>query len=119
MNVTKLNYIMRQYQPIFRGVFGKNELDAIQLTGYPFCLISNSSDFGKKGTHWVAIYFDVSGNCDYFDLYGDITIADIRLFIGKHTGDGGKLEMNRKQIHSFRSDVCCQYCIYFLSKCIM
>ena len=46
----------------------------------------------------MAIYFDVYGNCDYFDPYGDIAVPDIRQFIDTHTGDGGKLKMNKKQI---------------------
>ena len=36
MNDIKLNYLMKRFQPVFRGVFGKNELDNITITGYPF-----------------------------------------------------------------------------------
>ena len=66
---------------IFRGVFRKNELKSLTITGYPFCIISNESDFGTKGTHWVAIFFDVHGNCDYFDSYGQMPVPDIGRFI--------------------------------------
>jgi len=81
LNNTKLNYIMRKYRPIFRGVFGKNEFKDIKITGCPFCAISNESDFGTSGTHCVAVYFDVYGNCDYCDPYGDIPVAEMGLFI--------------------------------------
>ena len=117
MNDTKLKYIMRRYRPLFRGVFGKNELNDIKVT-YPFCVISNESDFGTRGKHWVAICFDMYGNCDYFDPYGDMPVPD-RRFIDKHINFGCgydriaccTLRMNRKQIQSLRSDVCEQYCI--------
>ena len=61
MNDTKLNYVMRNYRPIYRGVFEKNELTDIKIAPYLFCLISYESDFGTRGTHWVAIDFDVYG----------------------------------------------------------
>ena len=56
MDDIKLNYIMRRYRPIFRGVFGKNEFKDIKITRYLFSVISNESDLGTRGTHWVAIY---------------------------------------------------------------
>ena len=124
MNDIKLNYLMKRFQPIFRGVFGKNELENIKIIGYPFAVISNESDFGTRGTHWVALYFDVYGNCDVFDSYGGMPIPDIRRFIDKHTNFGcgyggiacGKLRVNRLQLQNYNSDVCGHYCIYFLSK---
>ena len=124
MNDIELNYIMRRFQPIFRGVFRKNELDNIKITGYPFAVISNESDFGTRGTHWVALYFGVYGNCDFFDSYGRMSKPDIRKVIDKHTNFGcgyggiacGKLRVNRKQLQSYNSDVCGHYCIFFLSK---
>ena len=114
MNGIQFTYIMRRFRPSFRGVCGKNELENIQITGYPFCVISNESDFGTRGTHWVAIYFDVYGNCDFFDSYGGMPAHDITRFIDKHTDS--RVKMNRKQLQSYTSDVCGQYCIYFLSK---
>ena len=45
---------MIQFQPGFRGVFGKNELENIKITGYPFAVTSNESGFETRGTHWVA-----------------------------------------------------------------
>ena len=124
MNDIKLNYLMKRYQPIFRGVFGENELENIKITGYPFAVISNESDFRTRGTHWVALYFDVNGNCDLFDSYGGMPIPDIRRFTDKHMNFGcgyggiacGKLRVNRKQLQNYNSDVCGHYCIYFLSK---
>ena len=80
MNDIKLNYLMKRFQPIFRGVFGKNELENIKIIGYPFAVISNESDFGTRGTHLVALYFDVYGNCDVFDSYGGMPI-NIRILV--------------------------------------
>ena len=124
MNDIQLNYLMKRFQPVFRGVFGKNELENIKFTGYPFSVISNESAVGTRGTQWAALYFDVYRNCDFFDSSGGMPKSDIRRFIDKHTTFGcgyggiacGKLRVNRIQLQSYNSDVCGQYCIYFLSK---
>ena len=113
MNDIRLNGILKRFKPltnIFIGVFGKNELKA---TSYPFCLISNESNYGTKGTHWVALYFDVAGNCDYFDSYGQPPKKEIQDFMNKHAKS---IQVNTKQFQSIDSDVCGQYCIYFLTK---
>ena len=113
MNDIRLNSILKRFKPltnIFIGVFGKNELKA---TSYPFCLISNESNYGTKGTHWVALYFDVAGNCDYFDSYGQLPKKEIQDFMNKHAKS---IQVNTKQFQSIDSDVCGQYCIYFLTK---
>ena len=115
MNDLKLNSILRRYRPTsnkFRGVFGKNELRSIKR--YPCCLIINESDFGTRGTHWVAAYFDLNGNCEYFDSYGQDPVPDIERFLLKNTR--GTYQMNKIQFQSYNSDVCGQYCIYYLAK---
>ena len=113
MNDIRLNSILKHFKPlinIFIGVVGKNELKA---TSYPFCLISNESKYGTKGTHWVALYFDVAGTCDYFDSYGHPPNKEIQEFMNKHAKI---IQGNTKQFQSIDSDVCGQYCIYFLMK---
>lgn len=117
MNDIKMNNILRRYAPsqqIFRGVFGKNELKNIKITKYPFGIISNESNFGSRGTHWVCVYFNTSKDCDYFDSYGDPPITEIDAFINKHIE--GLKRYNRKQLQQYNSDVCGQYCIYFIAK---
>ena len=113
MNDIRLNSILKCFKPltnIFIGVFGKNELKAVS---YPFCLISNESNYGTKGMHWVALYFDVSGNCDYFDSYGQPPKKEIQEFMNKHAKS---IQGNTKQFQNIDSDFCKQYCIYFLTK---
>ena len=59
MNDIRLNSILKRFKPltnIFIGVFGENELKG---TSYPFCLISNESNYGTKGTHWVAVTISI------------------------------------------------------------
>ena len=117
MNDIKINNILRRYRParqIFGGVFGKNELENIKVDKYPFSIISNESNFGSRGSHWICIYFNSSGDCDYFDSYGDSPIKEIDAFINKHMR--GTKTINKKQFQQFGSDVCGQYCIYFTVK---
>ena len=97
MNDIRLNSILKCFKPltnIFMGVFGKNELKA---ASYPFCLISNESNYGTQGTHWVALYFDVVGNCDYFDSYGQAPKKEIQEFMNKHVKH---IHVNTKQFQS-------------------
>ena len=113
MNDIRLNSILRRFKPLTNiviGVFGKNEL---KMTSYPFCLISNESTYGTKGTHWVALYFDVAGNCDYFDSYGQPPKKEIQDFMNKHTKS---IQANTKQFQRIDSDGCGKYCIYFLTR---
>ena len=113
MNDIRLNSILNRFKPltnIFIGVFGKNELKA---ASYHFCLISNESDFGTKGTHWVALYFDGVGTCDYFDSYGQPPKKEIQEFMNKHAKN---IQVSMTQFPSIDSDVRGQYCIYFLTK---
>ena len=115
MNDLKINNILRVYTPTsnkFRGVFGKNELGPVER--YPCCMIVNESDFGTRGTHWVAVYFDLDGNCEYFDSYGQFPVPAIERFLSHNTR--GVCQMNTKQFQSYNSDVCGQYCIYYLTK---
>ena len=103
MNDIRLNSSLKRFEPltnIFIGVLGKNELKA---ASYPFCLISYESNYGTKGTHWVALYFDVAGNCDYFDSYGQLPKKEIQDFMNKHAKS---IQVNTKQFQSIESDVC-------------
>ena len=105
MNDIRLNSILKRFKPltkIFIGVFGKNELKA---ASYPFCLISNESTCGTKGTHWVALYFDVVGKCDYFNSYGQPPKEEIQEFMNKHVKS---IQVHTKQFQSIDSDVCGQ-----------
>ena len=115
MNDLKLNDILNTYKPtsvIFSGVFGKNELKPI--TRFPSCMIVNESNFGTRGTHWVPLYFDVNGNAEYFDSCGQTPVPDISKFIASYTR--GYVKANKLQFQSNGSDVCGQYCIYYLVK---
>ena len=47
-------------------------------------MIVNDSKCGARGTHWVAIYFDINGHSEYFDSYGQDPVVDISSFISSN-----------------------------------
>ena len=53
---------------IFLGAFAKNEVPT--KFKLPACFIANTQSRNKPGQHWLAFYYDVKGNCYFFDSYG-------------------------------------------------
>ena len=53
---------------IFRGVFARNELPLDPI--YPSCFIFNTAPRDMSGEHWLSVYYDKNGFCDFFDSFG-------------------------------------------------
>ena len=77
MNDIKLNYLMRGFQPIFRGVFGKNELENIKLQDIHLLLYPMNQIFEVEahiGLHYmlmhieIVTFFILMGVCQYQTL---------------------------------------------------
>lgn len=52
---------------IFLGVFARNELP--KSPPYPSCLVFNTEPRGQSGEHWLGLYYDSEGKCNFFDSY--------------------------------------------------
>ena len=52
---------------IFLGVFARNELPL--HPAYPSCLVFNTEPRGLSGEHWLGLFYDEMGRCDFFDSY--------------------------------------------------
>jgi len=53
---------------IFKGVFPRDKLPFIHT--YPASLIVNTHTSEYPGEHWLAIFFDKSKHCEFFDSFG-------------------------------------------------
>ena len=53
----------------FLGVFARDELP-IQ-PAYPSCLVFNTMPRSNSGEHWLALYYNENGECDFFDSYAN------------------------------------------------
>lgn len=71
-----------------------------------FCLVANTQSSTQPGEHWVAYLCD-GKSLEFFDSYGSrpssmaMPSADV---------------WNERSLQSWNSDVCGQYCIYYLFK---
>ena len=52
----------------FLGVYSREELPPVH--SYPSSCVANTHHSSQEGEHWVAIYFDASGNGEYYDSFG-------------------------------------------------
>lgn len=87
MNTQQLHRILTQDKTTrgtFDGVFAEDRLPS--CIRRPSSYVVNFDKANQPGSHWVAIYFDGCGNCEYFDSYGiEPKKNNIRDFIKRNT----------------------------------
>ena len=91
----------------FCGVFAADELPIINT--FPCGFVANTDPSTEPGTHWVPFYFPSREKGEFFDSYG---------YPPEHYGEpfkSYKIETwNKRKIQSSCSEVCGQYCIFYL-----
>ena len=111
MNTQQISKCLKNERK-FNGVFAANQ---IPRTGKEGGYIINTENSSKPGQHWVAIYQDCKGKCEYFDSFGLPPIQfEIVEYISEFAPKGcryNNLVMQQKNAIS-----CGLYCIFFL-KC--
>ena len=91
---------------IFCGVFAADQIPKT-IDTFPCGFVANTDPSTEPGTHWVCFYFPSGGKTEFFDSYG-------------HPPDhyGFKLHdietWNNRKLQSSLSEVCGQYCIFYL-----
>ena len=92
----------------FCGVFAADMLPK-SVDAFPCGFIANTDPSTKPGTHWVAFYFPSGEKGEFFDSYG---------YPPEHYGESFKLynieTWNNRKIQNSWSEVCGQYCIFYL-----
>ena len=77
-NIELSTYAQELKNPHFRGVFMRDKLPL-----YPFSIesgIVNLNTSNQSGSHWLC-YYRKKTNRIYFDLYGQITPAEIQRYL--------------------------------------
>lgn len=60
---------LKNLKPYFRGIYACNTLsDGVRR--FPSAYVCNTDPIEKKGTHWVAYWFDSVNQCEFFDSFG-------------------------------------------------
>ncbi len=94
----------------FLGVFSFNTLPKIGK--YPSALIVNNKPSSHIGEHWVAMYFNSSKKCIFFDSFG---LPPFYYKFDKYIKRYSITHVfNDKTIQSIFSNYCGIYCIYFI-----
>ena len=71
------------------------------------CYIINLSPSWHPGSHWVAAYKD-DETAEYFCSYGTKASSELKWLLGR------KYSENSKQLQTLTSDLCGQYCLFYL-----
>ena len=106
-----LEYLFSKSPVSFLGVFPSDLLPlhcAIEAFA-PCCYVANTDPKGKDGSHWVAFFHESQNSLDFFDSFGRHPYD-----LGFHFDNITRLRYNQIQVQSSLSDVCAQYCIFFL-----
>lgn len=104
------NVLSRDLGSSFGGVYPV-DLIPDHLISNQKAIVINLDPHYKPGSHWVCLY--LSGNrVEYFDSYGLPPFSkNIKVFIDKNSKD---IHYNQRRYQDFNTDVCGQYCVYFL-----
>lgn len=95
------------------GVFAADMLPKT-IQRYPFGFIANTDSHSKLGTHWCAFYVDRPGSVEFFDSFAQYPGYYNIYFPSWINKNANTLKINDKVIQGQYSDVCGQYCLYFL-----
>ena len=108
MDTHQLRHVLtRDLGSSFGGVYPR---DLLPPTLDGKAIVINTDPHDQPGAHWVCVYLN-SPVVEYFDSYGLPPMhRDIQDFIARH----GKPMHNPHVYQDLETDVCGQYCVYYL-----
>jgi hypothetical protein len=116
MNTLQLENLLRsdcKLSVTFEGVFASDLIPT--FCGSRTALVLNESPQSDSGTHWIGIYIE-NGKGEYFDSYGrSPEVANFVHFLDRNC-PRKNWRYNEKELQSYDTDVCGQYCIWFISE---
>ena len=117
LNTVQLRKILtcdKYVRPLFRGVFARDELPNDGV--YPSCLVVNTHSSREPGEHWLAIFYDKNGVCEFFDSYGRNPAAyRLASYLRKTSRT---VTWNRICFQPIDSNACGYFCfLYLMFKC--
>ena len=114
MDNRQLDRIMREKRSTrnyFLGTFPCDQLP-LDIKTYPATLIANNDDSSRAGSHWVAMFIESPSIVFYFDSLGKEPNRCILKYLNRFF----RVKRNAGELQSKDSNICGQYCIYFLYK---
>lgn len=112
MDTHEILQILRNDQAVKQVLLGVFPIDQVPPIFYkPAALIVNLDPSHEPGSHWVCMYFDKRGNCDYFDSYGMKPNSMLETYILENAS---KFKCSSKVVQKPLTSTCGQLCIYYL-----
>ena len=115
MNTIQINEILEKdsiSKKTFIGVFSRDKIPKISNKNYPCSYVVNTDNSKQPGEHWLAVYYDENGDCDFFD-----SLAFNPKFYGitkQLTKSANTLTFLTYPIQSIFSQYCGFYCVLFI-----
>lgn len=96
----------------FVGVFPADQLPPVEKET---ALIVNTDSHDEEGSHWLAMYIQDEKTLEFFDSFG-FPSSTYKPFISEFAKQFPCVRWNSTTFQSPTSNVCGQYCLYFLLK---
>jgi len=111
MNTRQLSRILSSERQ-FCGVYACDELPKKISDRFPCAFIANTDDKNSPGKHWCAFFFPTRNRCEFLDSYGRAPAlhSSFNHFLRNCT----HIMYNSFQLQQPLSDVCGQFCVFFL-----
>ena len=109
------NHELESYlAPYGTRIICANELPAV-IEKRPVSYVVNTDPCGQPGKHWIAFHFPERREiCEFFDSLGRTPQHYHRRFENVLITNGPRYVYIKDRIQALDSDVCGQYCIYFV-----
>lgn len=100
-------------QRYFMGVFPSDKVPKLQR--FPAAIVINTDKHDESGTHWLALYMENKQTLEFYDSFGlppETYGEDIYRYVKTFK----VVQWNILPLQSPTSNVCGQFCIYFVVK---
>lgn len=117
LDTDEINCALDASETVSRTYAGCHAMDQLPVIDkLPCAMVVNSDSSDKPGTHWLAIYFDELGQCEFFDTFGlSETVYDtnneLKSYLTQFSRDIWRMY---NPIQSATSDACGHFCVFFI-----
>lgn len=110
MNTLEIVHALSGVRAESVGVYAADRIP--RALSLPAAIVANTDAADKPGSHWVAFFINTAGRGIFFDSYGMPPTSPYHLDRLKRNCKS--FRWNKKQLQSFDSKVCGEYCVMFL-----
>lgn len=112
MNTREILNVLRSDAAVNPTLLGVFPIDLVPPVIYkPASLVINLDPSSEPGSHWVCLYIDKKGRCDYFDSYGREPNSLLKKYIFQNSVQS---KHNTNCVQRILTSTCGQMCVYFL-----